>query len=302
MSSFQRIAGGCWPVVWSRVAALFGELPDTAPSGWRWLSAWLAEVWVQADAVPATVVISGGQGTGKSTLTALLVDALGRAGVAAERVGLDDYYLGRSKRVALAEAVHPLFITRGVPGTHDVAHLRESLAALRKSGEVLLPRFDKGTDEPCPASQWRTVSGPVDLVVLEGWCLGIGPEPAARLRTPINSLERLEDATGGWRGYVNERLGDGYAQLLDGSEFLVYLQAPDLDAVYRWRAAQERELPRSQRMTEEALRRFIAHFERLTRVLDSQLAGHCELTVGLGPRHGIRSLAARENRVRERSF
>jgi D-glycerate 3-kinase len=290
--TFRQIAGSRRPVIWSRVAALFRELPDTSPRGWRWLSAWLAEVWLQSGAVPSTVVISGGQGAGKSTLAALLVQALGRAGVAAQQVGLDDYYLARNERAALAQAVHPLFITRGVPGTHHVARLRESLAALRRPGGVLLPRFDKGADEPCPVTQWLTVSGPVDTVVLEGWCLGASPESAAQLGAPINGLERDEDAAGCWRRHVNQRLSEDYAQLLDGREFLMYLQVPDLDAVYRWRAAQERQLPASQRMTANQLRRFIAHFERLTRALDRQLAGRCDLTVGLGPRHGIRSLRA----------
>jgi D-glycerate 3-kinase len=290
VSSFQHIASTCWPVVWSRVAALYRELPVTSPSGWRWLSAWLVQTWVEAGAAPPTVVISGGQGAGKSTLAALLVEALGRAGVTAVGVGLDDYYLGRQAREALARAVHPLFVTRGVPGTHDVAHLRRSLTALRRPGEVLLPRFDKGTDEPCPESQWRTVAAPVETLVFEGWCLGARAEPVGQLRTPINTLERAEDADGRWRETVNRRLGDDYARLLDGSEFLMYLQVPDLDAVIRWRAAQEAQLPIAQRMNAVELRRFIAHFERLTRSLDRQLGGRCDLTVGLGPRHGIRSL------------
>ena len=301
VTSFRRIAGDCWPVVWSRVEALFQKLPTAAPGGWRWLSAWLAETWVQAGAIPSTVVISGGQGAGKSTLAALLVDALDRAGVTAQQVGLDDYYLGRSERAALAQTVHRLFITRGVPGTHDVAQLCESLVALRKPGEVLLPRFDKGADEPCSVTQWLMVSAPVDTVVLDGWCLGARPESAAQLRAPISALERDEDTQGRWRGYVNQRLGEDYAQLLDGGEFLMYLQVPDLDAVYRWRAAQERQLPASQRMTASQLRRFIAHFERLTRALDRQLAGRCDLTVSLGPRHGIRSLRA-QRQAGERSF
>lgn len=290
MSWFQRIAGDCWPVVWSRVAARYRELPDTAPSGWRWLSAWLVEVWMQSGTVPPKLVISGGQGAGKSTLTALLVEALDGAGVTAVSVCLDDYYLGGHQRAALATAIHPLFVTRGVPGTHDVACLRASLAALRESGDVALPRFDKGTDEPSPVAQWRTVSAPVETVVLEGWCLGAMPESVEQLRTPINALERAEDGEGRWRRHVNERLGGDYAQLLDGSEFMIYLQVPGLDAVYRWRAAQERQLPTSRRMNAAALRRFIAHFERLTRALDRQLGGRCDLTVGLGPRHGIRAL------------
>jgi D-glycerate 3-kinase len=135
------------------------------------------------------------------------------------------------------------------------------------------------------------VAAPVETLVFEGWCLGARAESLAQLRTPINALERAEDVDGRWRETVNKRLGDDYARLLDGSEFLMYLQVPDLDAVIRWRAAQETQLPIAQRMNAVALRRFIAHFERLTRSLDRQLGGRCNLTVGLGPRHGIRSLS-----------
>ena len=71
---------------------------------------------------PVVVGIHGAQGTGKSTLTLFLRDILSRHhGVNTTNFSLDDIYLTRAERQDLAERVHPLFITRGVPGTHDVA-------------------------------------------------------------------------------------------------------------------------------------------------------------------------------------
>lgn len=67
------------------------------------------------------VGINGAQGTGKSTL-ALFLRALlcNHWHCPTASFSLDDLYLTRAERRALAEQVHPLFVTRGVPGTHDV--------------------------------------------------------------------------------------------------------------------------------------------------------------------------------------
>lgn len=298
MDSIRRIAPRQWPVDWRRVEALFDELPGSAPAGWRRLSAWLCEVWTGCGAVPATVVVTGGQGAGKSTLTSLLVDGLTRSGARAVGLSLDDYYLSGAERARLARRIHPLLQTRGVPGTHDVEALLEDLERLRAPRSVRLRGFSKGDDEPLPRSRWRTARGPFDVVVLEGWCLGARPESAHSLRTPINVLERTEDPEGVWRGYVDGQLAGPYARLRGSDAFVMFLKVPDLAAVIRWRTTQDRALPPAMRMAPQELRRFVAHFERLTRALDRQLDGRCNLTVELGPRHGIRRL--RPGRVHSR--
>src|SRR4051794_34319435 len=93
------------------------------------------------------VGLSGLQGSGKSTLARQLGAAMDARGVATEVLALDDFYIGRSARMALASTVHPLLATRGVPGTHDIALLIGTLDALRKARArqpVTIPRFDKG--------------------------------------------------------------------------------------------------------------------------------------------------------------
>lgn len=165
----------------------------------------------------------------------------------------------------VARSIHPLFATRGVPGTHDVTLGERVLDALRLGRPCRLPRFDKGLDEPRPPQFWPRVCKPVDLILFEGWCLGIPPEPDECLDEPVNDLEAQDDPDGVWRRHVNERLGLDYARLFTRTSCLLYLRAPDWESVCRWRCRQEQMLAAAQRMHEQELARFMLFFERLTR-------------------------------------
>jgi D-glycerate 3-kinase len=68
-----------------------------------------------------TLGLCGAQGSGKTTLVAALADELAAQGLRVATLSLDDLYLPRTVRQELAVKAHPLFATRGVPGTHDVA-------------------------------------------------------------------------------------------------------------------------------------------------------------------------------------
>ncbi len=78
--------------------------------------------WLAARGPGLTVIgIAGAQGSGKSTLVRDLAERLAGDGLRVATLSLDDLYLTRAVRQDLAARVHPLFATRGVPGTHDVA-------------------------------------------------------------------------------------------------------------------------------------------------------------------------------------
>ena len=112
--------------------------------------------------------------------------------------------------------MHPLFKTRGVPGTHDVALGVAAIRGLTSShaGEMTrLPRFDKPRDQPVPTDLEATVDGPVDVVIFEGWCVGAAPEAAPALGVPLNAYERHEDPDGRWRSHVNGALTGPYRML-----------------------------------------------------------------------------------------
>jgi len=220
---------------------------------------------------PWVIGLSGLQGSGKSTLAAQLVRAAQARGIVALAMSIDDFYLGRDARRRLALSVHPLLATRGVPGTHDIDLLLRTLAQLRRATAdrpASVPRFDKGRDTRLPPSRWRRVTRKPALVILEGWCIGVPAQTPAQLRVPLNELERREDADARWRGWVNARLAGEYTQAWRQLDRLVMLQAPGFDVVVHWRDEQEQALRRRNAphaLSTAALRRFLMHYERLSR-------------------------------------
>ena len=237
------------------------------------LSEWLVG---RHRAGPAMLLgINGAQGTGKSTLAEFLKEALESFHAWQVAVlSIDDFYLTKSERDALAESLHPLLATRGVPGTHDVSMMQRYLASLRalEAGAVMrVPRFDKASDDRADETTWPIVTGPVNLVILEGWCVGSEAEPASSLAGPVNELESSRDPDGAWRRYVNQRLASDYAALFAKLDALVFLQAPGFDAIYRWRLEQEHKLVESRPgdtsgiMDDQQISEFIQYYERITR-------------------------------------
>lgn len=243
------------------------------------------------------VGINGSQGSGKSTVCAYLTEWLGReAGLSALSLSLDDFYLRHGDRQELAQRVHPLLATRGVPGTHDIALLQQTLSALACPAEepAAVPRFDKSIDDRKPQAAWDRVETPLDMVLLEGWCLGARPQAPAELAPPVNALEAAEDADRRWRRYVNEALQRDFLPLYERIDAWVMLRAPSFDVVYGWRLQQERKLADRLRaafperdalppgvMSELQVARFIQHYERLTRHCLRTLPVHMDVTLHL---------------------
>lgn len=246
---------------------------------------------------PWLIGLSGLQGSGKSTLAAQLVELAARRGSVALALSIDDFYFGRAARQRLARDVHPLLATRGVPGTHDIDLLQKTLDALRKATTrhpARVPRFDKGLDTRLAPSRWRPVARMPELVILEGWCIGVPPQGAAALARPVNRLERDEDRDAVWRNWVNAQLTEHYVPLWQRLDRLIMLQAPAYAIVARWRDEQERALrqrnaPRA--LSPEALRRFLMHYERLSRQALKALPSRADLRIVLDEDRRVRRLA-----------
>jgi D-glycerate 3-kinase len=237
-----------------------------------------------AKRAPLVVGICGAQGSGKTTLVAALAKALEAEGIATASLSLDDLYLTRDERHALARTVHPLFATRGVPGTHDVELGLEVLAALERGAAARLPRFDKGSDDRAPIETWVSAPENTQVLLLEGWCLGAIPQDQAALAVPVNALEMQEDPDGTWRSHANAALAGPYQDLFARIDLLVLLAAPGWEVVAQWREQQEaelRDIGAMRAMNPTEVQRFIQHYERLTRWILEEMPARADLVVRL---------------------
>ncbi len=222
---------------------------------------------------PYFVGINGCQGSGKSTLTDYIGEYLTKTHkLNIVVMSLDDFYFTGEKRQELSRDIHPLLATRGVPGTHDIAMLENTLIKLKaKETGFTIPRFNKATDEPYPQEQWQVIEKPIDIILLEGWCWGVKPQTAEQLISPVNELELKHDKNGAWRNYVNQQLKQYYQPLYAQMDFWLALQAPSFDCVYKWRLEQEEKLKannqglsNSKIMQSDGILNFTQYFQRLS--------------------------------------
>lgn len=264
---------------------------------------------------PNTLIVgvNGAQGTGKSTLSLLLKQLLQAQQLECVVISIDDLYLTRDQRQRLATEVHPLLKTRGVPGTHDLdlgLDLIGALKAAKEDSQIAIPHFDKAQDERSPRQHWQVHNGPVDVIVLEGWC--VGALPIALTGSPINTLESGHDADGAWRRYVEAQLVD-YQRLFSQIDVLVMLKAPSMECIIEWRTLQERKMiarveaetlangtqtksgtANQGIMTDAELFWFIMHYERLTRYMLDTMPEYADVVFNLDREHLIESAQYRD--------
>lgn len=232
---------------------------------------------------PFVLGLCGAQGSGKTTLSAALEHNLAASGIGCVTLSLDDLYKTKAERSRLAGEVHPLFATRGPPGTHDLGLAFDLLEALEQGRAAKVPRFDKARDDRRPPSEWDVAPADMQVLILEGWFVGARPQPAEALTAPLNALERDEDRDGCWRAFANAALAGDYQRLFARIDLLVLLAAPGFEIVRDWRGEQEAKLRAEGRggMSEAELDRFVQHYERLTRHILADMPGYADLVIRL---------------------
>lgn len=265
-----------------RLPAGYGDFVDAALRP-------IAERAVAAvrQAGPLVVGVTGPQGSGKSAAAGALALLLRDRGLRAAILSIDDLYLTLAERRRLAADVHPLLLTRGVPGTHDVGLGLAVIKSLGQAGETAVPRFDKAADDR--RADGDIVEGPVDVILFEGWCVGARPQVEAALVDPINELERTGDPDGVWRRYANAALAGPYQDLFARVGFQALLRAPSFEAVLGWRLEQEHKLRERSGggQSDAEITVFIQHYERLTRWIAAEMPGRADVVVQLGPEREV---------------
>jgi D-glycerate 3-kinase len=271
------VFGDAWEhVTESQVRDALGEVSRAVPNlSTRFLedmalplAGWLAQ---RARSGQVVAAFSGPPGSGKSTLVRVLTLLLPRLfQLSVAGFSLDDVYLTKAERSELARDVHPLFMTRGVPGTHDLAlahQLIDELARAMPARPVSVPKFDKLADDRAPRDQWERVAERVNVILLDGWFWGASAGDEASLAAPLNEREAREDPDARWRRRVRAELAGPYQALFARAEIHVQMLAPSWRTTVNWRLLQQLELLGSAGPASEELRQrnldFLALFERV---------------------------------------
>jgi D-glycerate 3-kinase len=194
---------------------------------------------------PLIIGLAGGQGSGKTTISSILTLILKKYfKLSVFKVSIDDFYKTRKDRKLLSKNKHPLLMTRGVPGTHDVDLMLNFFKKIKdkKFQSLQIPTFNKAIDDRCQKSLWYKIKTKPDVVIFEGWCVGARPQLNSQLKKPINSLEKVYDQGAKWRTYVNNQLKNKYKTLFNQLDGLLYLKAKNFSLLREWRLKQERKL------------------------------------------------------------
>ena len=260
------------------------------------LSKWIYSVY-QKDKKTKIIGLSGGQGAGKSTITSILKLIFKKKYSLDLCVfSIDDFYKTKSERIRMSKKIHPLFVTRGVPGTHDIKLLNKVIQKLKKKkfNSVLIPKFDKSKDDRCKKIKWQKIKKKPHIIVLEGWCVGAIQQKKSELLRPINIIEKKLDKRLIWRNKVNNLLKKEYKKLFNKIDKLVYLKVPDFNHIFKWRLLQEQKLKLTSKskktMSKTQIKEFIMFYERITKHMMKNFSKISDLTVFLDKNHRSKTM------------
>ena len=241
--------------------------------------------------------LTGGQGTGKSTISNILKIILKEA-YKLETVifSIDDFYKTQKERILMSKKISPLLYTRGVPGTHDTKMLYRCIKDLKsnKSKKIVIPKFDKSLDDRLNKNKWLKVKKKPNIVIFEGWCVGATAQKKKDLTVPINKLEKHKDKKKIWRQYVNLNLKKEYKKIFNLVDKLIFLKVPDFKYVYKWRLLQEKKLritgKGKKTMNDSQINNFIMFYERLTKHMLKILPRYADTVISIDKKHRLKSI------------
>tara|TARA_X000000368_G_C22975972_1_gene687673 strand:- start:292 stop:1218 length:927 start_codon:yes stop_codon:yes gene_type:complete len=194
---------------------------------------------------PLIIGLAGGQGSGKTTISSILTLILKKYFMLnVFKFSIDDFYKTRKDRKLLSKNKHPLLMTRGVPGTHDIDLMLKLFKKVKSKNfkGLEVPKFNKAIDDRCKKGLWYKLKSKPDVIIFEGWCVGAKAQKNKQLEKPINSLERVYDQGIKWRSHVNNQLKTKYKILFKQLDGLLYLKAKNFSILRQWRLKQERKL------------------------------------------------------------
>jgi D-glycerate 3-kinase len=239
---------------------------------------------------------SGGQGSGKTTIVAILKIILKKCFNREAHVSsIDDFYKTLKNRNKMSNVIHPLFKTRGVPGTHDINLIKNFLNIVKrkKFRKFKIPKFEKALDDRMKKKYWTNIKKKPQIVILEGWCIGAKPQSNSLIKKPVNSLEKKEDGNLVWRKHVNNKLKKEYKKLFQMIDHFIFIKVPNFNMVLKRRLLQEKKLKKKWNlkkkiMSANEIKRFIMFYERITLQMIKDLSKSASVVMLLKKNHRIK--------------
>ena len=248
---------------------------------------------------PYFVGLAGGQGTGKTTTSSLIKIILSKYfKLKVFRISIDDFYKTRKERNSLSKKVHPMLLTRGVPGTHDIDMMLNFFKKIKsnKFKKLRLPTFNKAIDDRFNKKYWYNLKERPDVIVFEGWCVGAKSEKNKTLKKSINFMEKTQDQKQIWRKYVNDQLKLKYKKLYSQLNCLIYLKARNFNLLQKWRLKQERKLWLNSKrksnlkiMSKEDVLSFMQTYQRVTQNMFRYMPKYASIILNLDNKHQMKS-------------
>ena len=248
---------------------------------------------------PYFIGLAGGQGTGKTTTSSIIKIILEKYfKLKVFKVSIDDFYKTRKERFNLSKKIHPILMTRGVPGTHDIQIMLDFFkdAKIKKFKKIKIPNFNKAIDDRFPKKNWYQINERPDVIIFEGWCVGARSESNKTLKKPINSLEKVKDKKLIWRNYVNQQLKTKYKKLYSQLNCMIYLKAKNFSLLQKWRLKQERKLwlktnkkSSHKIMSKSDVINFMQTYQRITQNMFKNTPKYASIILNLNSNHQIKS-------------
>ena len=241
--------------------------------------------------------LTGGQGSGKSTISNILKIILKENyNLKTVIFSIDDFYKTLKEREIMSKKISPLFLTRGVPGTHDTKMILNCIKQLQntKFKKIMIPKFNKAIDDRVSKKNWLTVTTKPHIVIFEGWCVGVEQQKNKDLLIPINELEKYQDKKRIWRNRVNQELKKNYKKIFRLIDKIIFLKVPSFNHVFKWRLLQEKKLRISFKgkkiMSDNQIKKFIMFYERLTKHMLKTLSNKADTLIKIDTKHRLKSI------------
>ena len=262
------------------------------------ISFWIAKKTIRKKTL--IIGLAGGQGSGKTTISSILTLILQKYfKLNVFKISIDDFYKTRKDRKLLSKKKHPLLMTRGVPGTHDIDLMLSFFKKIKCKNfkSLQIPTFNKAIDNRSPKSLWYKIKSKPDVIIFEGWCVGARAQTVSQLKKSINSLEKVQDQTTKWRTYVNNQLKTKYKVLFNQLDGLLYLKAKNFNLLREWRLKQERKLwvqtknkKNLQIMSSGDIIKFMQTYQRITQQMFKDALKSSSIIMSLNSNHQIEKI------------